>query len=141
MRYGYAIAAFSVIAMDQLTKLLIRLFMPIGEGVQVIPYVLRITHVENTGAGFSILRGQNTALIFVMLTIIGALMFYFDRFKGNEKWFVAIIIGGAAGNLIDRILLGHVTDFMDITIWPVFNLADSCVTLGVCGLLYLALKD
>jgi signal peptidase II len=136
----YALSALAVVVLDQLTKLLVRSFLPYHSSITLLPKVLNLTHTYNTGAGFSIFTNQNILLIFAVIGIIGAMLYYFDRFKESEKIFASIIIGGALGNLIDRILLGHVVDFIDTGFWPVFNVADSAVTLGVCGLLYLAFK-
>ncbi len=137
MKHRYWIIALSVIALDQLTKLLASLYL--RTPFVVLPF-FRLAYSENTGAGFSILQGMNTMLIFVMLIIIGLLLYFFKSFKKEEKLFISMIIGGAVGNLISRILLGHVIDFIDFRIWPVFNIADSAITAGVIGLLYLMFR-
>jgi len=139
MKYWNAFFAILVVLIDQITKLIARNFLqPIRE-IKIFGPVY-LTYAENTGAGFSIFTNQNTLLIYLMLIIVGLLIYYYDRFYIRERIYVCVIIGGAASNLIDRIVHGHVIDFMNLTIWPVFNIADIAITTGVAGLLYLSLK-
>jgi len=106
--------------------------MALHQSIPLINNILHLTYIQNTGAGFGILKGSNTTLIFISLIIIGIILFYFDRIIKEKPTHipVALILGGAVGNLIDRIFLGHVIDFVDFRIWPAFNIADSAITIG-----------
>tara|TARA_Y100000310_G_C20181566_1_gene578387 strand:+ start:230 stop:583 length:354 start_codon:yes stop_codon:yes gene_type:complete len=111
--------------------------MALHQSIPLIKNILHLTYIQNTGAGFGILKGSNTILIFTSLIIIGAILFNFKKIT-KEKSInipIALILGGAIGNLIDRILVGHVIDFMDFRIWPAFNVADSAITIGALWLI------
>lgn len=127
----FSIAAL-IIILDQLAKYLISKYMSLHQSIPIIKNVLYLTYIQNTGAGFGILQGWNIILIFVSLVIIGAILFYFDRILKERPLHIptALILGGAIGNLTDRIFIGYVTDFIDFRIWPAFNVADSCITIG-----------
>jgi len=137
MKYRNALIIASVIAIDQISKLLIRFYLK--EPIKILPF-FQLRYSENTGAAFSLFSDQNTLLIFLVMFIIGLLVYNFYNFKKKERCFVSMIIGGALANLFDRIYLGFVVDFLDFRIWPVFNLADSAVTLGALGLIFLMFK-
>ena len=104
-----------------------------------------MTYARNTGAAFSILRDKQAFLILVTAIVVGALIYYLIKIlKTGEVAFklsLAIIIGGALGNLIDRVRLNYVTDFLDFTLinYPIFNLADVFVVSGVVMLSYMLL--
>ncbi len=129
--------SFFIIILDQLTKYLISGYILPSQSIPLIKNILHITYIQNTGAGFGILKGWNTILIFVSLIIIGIILFYFDRIIKEKQTHIPItlILGGAIGNLIDRIFLGYVIDFIDFRIWPAFNIADSCITIGALWLI------
>lgn len=123
---------------DQLTKLLVvERFVP-GESLPIIPSLLHLTYVQNRGAAFGLLQGQQLLFVGLAILVIGWL--------GRElmkpatarlvAWAAALVLGGAAGNLLDRIRLGYVVDFIDVRVWPVFNVGDSAITIGVCLLLW-----
>jgi len=132
-----------VVALDQLTKWLVRVRVPLHDSVQVIPNLLDITHVRNTGAAFGFLNGVDfpgkTLLIAVVaiVALIGVAL-YSGTLSNQQllpRFGMALIIGGAAGNLIDRIIIGSVVDFVDaywgtFHFWA-FNVADSAITVGV----------
>ena len=126
-----------IILLDQLTKYLTSKYMALHQSTPIIKNILHLTYIQNTGAGFGILKGWNTILIFISLIIIGVILFYFDRIIKEKQIHIpiALILGGAIGNLIDRIFLGHVIDFIDFRIWPAFNVADSCITIGALWLI------
>jgi signal peptidase II len=102
--------------------------------------IFAIRVVKNTGASFGMLQGANS--FFIVLSIIALLLlaYFLKDFKKKEKYFVIIIIAGLVGNLIDRIFLGLVIDFIDFKFWPVFNIADIAICIGVIGLIILLLK-
>ena len=127
-------AALTVIALDQLTKTIIRSTLERGESWPDPDWPVRIRYVTNTGAAFGILQDQTTFLIVMALIGLAAIYLYY-RYPPFEHGVVPIAIGmmlgGAAGNLIDRILRGRVTDFIDFRFWPAFNVADSSISIGI----------
>ncbi len=144
-RVGIVLAA-SVISLDQTTKWLVHQGMDLHQSTQVIPGLLNLTHVRNTGAAFGLLAtpspGLRTATLAAFSAIaIGVILWVWVRNRPAPGLFIsslALILGGAVGNLIDRIRLGEVIDFVDVHWrsyhWPAFNVADSAITIGV-GLL------
>ena len=120
-----------VIAIDQLTKLLVREFMQPSQSIPVIKNIFHLTYIHNTGTFFGLMQGANALFIWFTLIIIGTILFFYERFNKTESVLFALIIGAAVGNLIDRIIYGHVIDFLDFRIWPVFNIADAVVTVCV----------
>lgn len=126
--------AAAVTALDQWTKAAIRGWLAPGEGWPHGWELIRLSHVENTGAAFGIFQGAGAPLIVVTLLGIGALLLYLRQQVTIDRWYaipLAMILGGAIGNLIDRVLRGAVTDFIDPTHYPAFNLADSSIVIGV----------
>ncbi len=129
---------FIIVILDQITKRLILKYLSLHQSIPLINNILHFTHIQNTGAGFGILKQQNTFLIFTSLIIIGVILYNFDK-TINEKPIhipIALILGGALGNLVDRIFLGHVIDFIDFRIWPSFNIADSAIMIGALWLMF-----
>lgn len=122
-------------AADRLSKFWISANMALGQSIPVIQNIFHITYKTNDGAAFSILSGKVPFLIIATLLIIGALVALIIVKKPKSKIFgiaVSLIISGAVGNLVDRIALGHVVDFLDARFidFPIFNIADSCVVIG-----------
>jgi signal peptidase II len=140
--YGkYALVVLLMVFFDQLTKYFIRTNFQLGESLPVIKNFFSITYIVNTGAGFSILQDQNAILLFVSIFVFGLLLYYFDTFKTkSERFAAAAITGGIAGNVIDRIFLGSVVDFVSFSFWPAFNVADSAITIGIIYLIICDLK-
>ena len=133
------------IFLDQLTKwLAVKFLEPIKEGVPVIEGIFHLTYKENEGAAFGILADHRWVFMTISVFAIGALLFYLFAGLAENKLYavsVAMIIGGGIGNMIDRIALGYVVDFMDFTgigFPGIFNTADSFVCVGA-GILLLAL--
>ncbi len=121
-----------VIFCDQLIKTLIRSNFLLYQSIPLVSDVFHLTYVQNTGAGFGILAGrQNFFIIIAVLIIIGLLIY---KYQAPDHRLLdlalGLIIGGALGNVIDRIFLGYVVDYLDFRIWPVFNLADAMIVIG-----------
>ncbi len=145
MKYKYLWLLISglIVVFDQITKFLIRSRFELYSSIQIIGDLVRFTYVRNTGAAFSLSFGNPMVnrIIFIVITIIAliVLLFYLRKTKNSlESAIVSLIIGGAIGNLIDRIMLGYVTDFIDcdfpdfiMTRFPVFNVADSSITIAI----------
>lgn len=136
-----------IVFIDQISKIVIKQSMYLGQSITVAGDFLRLTYVENPGIAFGIQVGH--PFIFTILSLlasIGIIIYMFYHRNGDKilKYGLAIILGGALGNLIDRILVQRVVDFVDIGIgntrWPVFNVADSAVVVGMFVLLYAMIK-
>ncbi len=119
--------------LDHITKAAALFWLP-SQPVKVFPFFY-LTYVENTGAAFGMMKNGNFLLIFVMLAIIAYIIISWREFCSYGrlvKWGAVFILAGALGNLYDRITLGFVVDFLDFRVWPVFNVADSFITVGGC---------
>ena len=119
--------------LDQLTKYLVIQLLSPGFSFPFRGF-FRFTHVHNTGSAFGILQGLNTPLIFISFIGIIILVLIYRSQPHPSNWLrlsLALQLGGAFGNLIDRVRLGYVTDFIDIGPWPVFNLADASIVTGL----------
>ena len=126
-------AAAGILLVDRLTKVWVLLYLP-QQPVAVCPF-FHLTYVENTGAAFGMMKNGNFLLIFVMLAIVAYIVYSWRELCAYGKavqWGAVFILAGALGNLYDRILLGFVVDFLDFRVWPVFNVADSFITVGGC---------
>lgn len=140
----YLLISIGVIVLDQATKMMIRQMPPDGE-YRIIGNLLRIVHVENSGAAFGMFEGNTRFLLILPAIIIVAAVFYILRASGEgmtgklEKISLTLIVSGGIGNMIDRFIYGQVTDMISFSFFPpVFNVADIAVTCG-CGLLILSL--
>ncbi len=124
-----------VIIVDQLTKFLVTTSMDAGQSITVINNFLYITYVRNPGAAFGLLPYQTVFFVVITLVVAALVLYYYRILSENHKWLrcgLALQLGGALGNLIDRVSGGYVVDFIDITVWPpVFNLADSAIVVGI----------
>ncbi|MGI6608731.1 MAG: signal peptidase II [Erysipelotrichaceae bacterium] len=126
-----------LVFIDQISKIVMKAINSIrSESFVVIKDFFYITYAENTGAAFSILKGQRWFFIVLAAVVCVAIVFYLIRSKSKalEKISLYLILAGALGNLIDRIVYGYVIDFLDFYIFgydfPIFNFADSCITVG-----------
>jgi signal peptidase II len=118
------------ITIDQLIKLFIK--TNITKDIVIIPKIFKITNVINTGAAFSILKNNNTLLILITIIILVLLNYYIKKNNIENDYFeLGIILGGIVGNLFDRLLYNGVIDYIEISNFPVFNLADSLIVLGI----------
>ena len=125
-----------IVGIDRLTKIFFTRLLDLNESIAVIKNVLHFTLVHNTGIAFGMFKDHEIVFIIIPVILIGLLLFnvYFHRHRQDltPTYIISfsLILGGAIGNLIDRICIGHVIDFIDFRIWPVFNVADSAITLG-----------
>ena len=129
-----------VVVLDQLTKFFAKGFLDWQEPKVIIDNILSLTLTKNTGGAFSILHGNNLLLFFAGILITIALFYYLMRADKREVMPIAFIMGGAIGNLIDRVLHGGVIDFIQVSIWPIFNIADIAISLGVILLIIRLIK-
>ena len=130
--------ALVITALDQVVKRVVVNAMQLGQSIDVVGTVVRLTRTSNTGGAFGLLRGRSHWFIvvsFVAALVIAVLSRQIARGRRIERLAFGLIMGGAVGNLIDRIRLGSVVDFIDIGgsvyRWPAFNVADSAITVGV----------
>lgn len=133
-----------VVIIDQVSKYLVQKNMAEMESIPIILNVFHLTYINNPGAAFSMLVGKTP--FFIVVTLLAALVaiyFYYrvDRKKTLLRLGIALALGGAVGNLIDRIRFGKVIDFFDFRIWPVFNVADCAIVIGVALICWELLKD
>ena len=129
--------AAAVILLDQATKWWVQQSLALNAYRPLLPGILKLTHVHNTGSAFSLFRGASGWLVFVSIVSLVAILRYWlvlqRRGTGISPvllFGLALPFGGAAGNLIDRLRLGYVVDFLELPLWPVFNVADSAITVG-----------
>lgn len=131
-----------IVAVDQLTKVVVRARLDVGGRWPDGAELLRIAHVENSGAAFGILQGAGGFLLVTTLIGVAAILAYLWTAPAGDRWHGAalgLILGGAVGNLIDRVGRGSVTDFIDPAHYPAFNIADSSIVVGVVALIVLSL--
>lgn len=129
----FIIIVLVTLFVDQALKYIITVKMLLNESIPVLPPIFYITYILNPGAAFGILANRTNFFIFVsILVIIGVVVGY--RYLPRQRVWVRVssglVVGGALGNLIDRIRLGQVIDFLDFRVWPVFNLADIAIVTG-----------
>ncbi|KPK98109.1 MAG: hypothetical protein AMJ95_05775 [Omnitrophica WOR_2 bacterium SM23_72] len=137
------IIIFTILSLDQLTKFLISKNLSIHESVPVIPRVFHLTLVENRGAAFGILKNQT--LLFICTAILAVVLILSSLRENRQRrlysFSLSLILSGALGNLIDRLRFGYVVDFLDFRVWPVFNIADSAITIGAVVLGWSILRN
>ncbi|MEK9629527.1 MAG: signal peptidase II [Nitrospinota bacterium] len=137
------VVSSALIVIDQYTKLMVTLHIPLNYSMEVVEGFFNLTHIRNSGVAFGIFSDQHSELkpyllIFVSIIAIVAILVIFHQ-TGNNKRMVqtglVLVFSGAIGNLIDRVLHKEVIDFLDFFVdnhhWPAFNVADSCITIGV----------
>ena len=139
----YALATLAVLILDQLSKQWITSSMPLYSSTPIIPGLLHLTLVTNRGALFGLfhdLADPYRAVVFTSIPMLAIVLILFFQFRTTiadtaAQAGLALILGGALGNLVDRLRLGYVVDFVDLFIgehhWPAFNVADSCICVGV----------
>lgn len=137
----------SVIVIDQLSKQHIMQTMRLHESISIVPNLFSFTYIRNPGAAFGLLAGSSNAfrMVFFGLTsifalvLLGTILYRMPEREWMGRLSVSAILGGAVGNLIDRLRFGEVIDFLDVYIdsyhWPAFNVADSAITVGVIFLI------
>ena len=139
----YAAAVF-VFCLDRLSKTILLNRMSPGDSLPVIPNIFHLTLVMNKGIAFGLFSGRLAPLLpyIAAITIIALLAaFYFSRRGISGGVIIPLIIGGAAGNMTDRLRYGCVIYFLDFRIWPVFNIADSAITIGAVLLAWNIIKN
>jgi signal peptidase II len=130
-----------ILIIDQITKYLVKTIIPLSASYPVIPNILYFTHTTNTGASFSLFTSYSFILGMIAGAVAAGIIVWYKQIPKNYLLPAALILAGTLGNLIDRILQGHVTDFIDVRIWPVFNVADSAITIAAIMLIIIVWKE
>ncbi|MCL4560595.1 MAG: signal peptidase II [Chloroflexi bacterium] len=131
----------AIVALDQWTKALVREQLPLGASWSPWPWLApfaRVIHWNNTGAAFGMLQNFGTVFMVLAILVSIAIIYYFPKLPEGDWWLkiaLGLQLSGAVGNLIDRLTTGQVTDFISVGSFPVFNVADSSITVGVILLL------
>ena len=148
----YVVLLAALLALDQATKALVARTVDLYRTITVIPGFFNITRIHNKGAIFGTFSRTDSKLVFALLTTASfaalvLVVHYFFRTPAGEKLMrvaLTLIMAGALGNLFDRLVRGHVIDFLDFHIgeahWPFFNAADSCITIGACLMLVILFR-
>jgi signal peptidase II len=141
-----AVALLALVA-DQISKYLVFSNLNPGQSWNPITSLtswVSITHVTNTGAAFGLFPDRGSLFVVIAVIVVAAIIFYHRHLPAGQWWIkvsLGLQLGGALGNLLDRLRLGYVIDFIDFKIWPVFNLADSSIVVGVAILAYYLLRE
>lgn len=130
----FYILAFAIAAIDQFLKYWVHQSMRLGQSIPLIDGILQLTYVRNTGAAFSLFIGFSSYLAAIGIVVVLAVIYFHHKIP--YRYYVlqtglAFVLGGSLGNLIDRVSRSYVIDYLDITIWPVFNFADIMINVGV----------
>lgn len=133
-----------MLGLDQVSKWLVRDAMDLGQSIPIISSLMSLTYIENRGAAFGIMAGGRVLFIALTFLLLAFLLWYRHQNKHQSLLLeisTGLIIAGALGNLIDRIVKGSVTDFIDFHFFPIFNVADIAVTCGVFLMAVFIFKD
>jgi signal peptidase II len=132
-----AVVAVAVVVADQISKAIVRSEISRVEEIDLV-LAIKLIHTRNTGVAFSLFSGGGPLIVIIAILALGALLaFFLTHLHRPLVWLpTGLFLGGAAGNLIDRVRLGAVTDFVKIPHWPAFNVADICITFGVLTLVW-----
>lgn len=136
----------TIIFTDRITKFFLSQLLSVGESLPLIRNVLHMTLVHNTGIAFGLFK--NNGVVFIIIPVIAVFLlifniFYYRTSKNLNRVYIiafSLILGGAIGNLIDRIYYGYVIDFIDLRVWPVFNIADSAISIGAAIIAFKCLE-
>lgn len=136
------------VIIDQIVKIIVISKMNLADSINIIKNFFRITYLQNTGGAFSILSGNVFILTIITLLILGFIIWMIkgDKYKTTFKLIIyGILLGGVLGNLIDRIRLNYVVDYLDFNLssyhFPVFNIADICIVISVFILVLISIKE
>lgn len=136
--YVFAVASL-VLFLDRFTKVIAYNSLSEIQSIKVLGNIFHLTLVLNKGAAFGLLKDERLFFVSISVLAISLIIFYAYRHDRNNFFIssaLGLVLGGAVGNLFDRIKFGYVVDFLDFRVWPVFNIADSCITTGTAILVF-----
>lgn len=141
--YKTSISIFLILLIDQITKYLAIKFLSPDGMIKLLPF-LNLVYVENTGTAFGMFKFLGSGFFIIIALVVTGILVYM-YFKDTQNWFIySLIIAGALGNIVDRLIYGYVIDFIDLHLknlhWPAFNVADSAISIGIVLFLYKNLK-
>lgn len=136
------LTVISIVSLDRVTKVFFSHLLELGESLPVIYRVFHFSLVHNTGIAFGLFK--NNSFVYLVIPMIAIVLlvyniYYYRKFEELSRLYIigfSLILGGALGNLWDRLAFGYVIDFFDFRIWPVFNIADSAITIGAMIILF-----
>jgi signal peptidase II len=142
---GYFLIALFIVLSDQISKFFVADYLSLGEVIYVLPF-LNIVMVKNSGVTFGLLSGALQPLVFAIISlVIIAMLCYWAKDNESYQLPACFIVGGAVGNMIDRVIYKAVIDFLDFHLltyhWPAFNIADSAIVIGVSALFFVLHKE
>ncbi len=129
---------------DQLLKKLFSGTMQLGESIPVLPGIFHLTYIQNPGAAFGLFENQTLFFIVIAACLLAFIAFAYKELAAQGVWVrfgMSLLAGGAVGNLLDRVRLGAVIDYLDFRIWPIFNLADIGICLGAALIVWGLLRE
>lgn len=142
-RYAFLVTlAVAVVALDQLVKAIVTSELGTGRVVRLLGGVVQLDYTRNSGAAFGVFQTGGLFFVAVALVVSASILVFYRRVANSPQLVrvgLGLVLGGAVGNLVDRVRLGYVVDFIDLRWWPVFNLADSAIVVGVAVLLLYSL--
>ncbi len=133
------LTAIAVTILDQVVKWFVQGHMELGESIPLISHVFHLTYIMNPGAAFGILEYQHTFFIGIVVILFAAYLIMRRRIPKNPVYFpigIGMVLGGALGNAIDRVRYQGVVDFFDFRVWPIFNVADIAICVGMALILW-----
>ena len=138
------LVASLLFVLDRATKIVAVSNMSYGQSIKILPNIFHFTFILNNGTAFGLFKGANAMLAIFSVLVIALIIFYVLKNKALafiNSLALGLILGGALGNLFDRVRFGYVIDFLDFRIWPVFNIADSAITIGTVILAWKILRQ
>jgi len=134
-----------VVVLDRLSKILVQSNMSLGESIPVIPHFFHLTYILNSGAAFGMLSGKRWFFIISSILVLGVIIYIQRELPSKNRlmrFCMGLIGGGALGNLLDRLFVGKVIDFLDFKVWSyIFNIADAALVVGAILLAFLILRQ
>lgn len=133
------LTAIAVTILDQVVKWFVQGHMELGESIPLIPHIFHLTYIMNPGAAFGILEYQHTFFLGIVVILFAAYLIMRRRIPKKPVYFpigIGMVLGGALGNAIDRVRYQGVVDFFDFRVWPIFNVADIAICVGMALILW-----
>ena len=141
--YFFCLLVLIVFVSDRITKIFVASKFQLNYSVPIINKIFHYTYIHNYGVGFGLLQNKQIIPITISFLVIGLMIYYYKRYSDKLLLIISLslILGGTISNLVDRLQYGYVIDFIDFRIWPIFNIADSAITIGAIILGYYMLKE